>query len=172
MGAAAAASLVMVAPAAVAAEPQTKLVRLLDACDKETWDAAGAGICNVDAGSVTFDRFVADLQKGGSGAWWINNRKDTIDAGDKLSVVNQGGIVHSFTEVRSFGQGIVPPWNAAVKETVPAVTVGGTPVGQNPADFGTIVAPGATPLEITPAKGVHNYQCIIHPWMRSVITVR
>ena len=110
MGAAAAASLVVVAPAAAADQPQTKLMRLLDECDKETFDAALPGLCTVDAGSVTFQRFSDDLLNGGSGAWWINNRKETVDAGDTLHVVNQGGIAHSFTEVRTFGSGIVPPW--------------------------------------------------------------
>src|SRR4051794_31739054 len=81
-GAAAAASLVVTAPTAVADQPQTKLMRLLDECDKETFDVGLPGLCTVDAGSVTFDRFSADLQRGGSGAWWINNRKETIDAGD------------------------------------------------------------------------------------------
>ena len=114
MGAAAAASLVLTAPAAVADEPQTKLMRLLDACDVETFNAAfGPDFCVKD-GSVTVERFTADLQRGGSGAWWINNRKETVDAGDTLHVVNQGGIAHSFTEVKTFGSGIVPPFNVAV----------------------------------------------------------
>ena len=65
-------------------------------------------MCTVDAGSVTFERFSADLQRGGSGAWWINNRKETVDAGDTLHVVNQGGILHTFTEVRTFGSGVDP----------------------------------------------------------------
>jgi len=172
MGAAAAASLVLTAPAAVADAPQTKLMRLLVECDKETFDAALPGLCTVDAGSVTFDRFSADLQRGGSGAWWINNRKETVDAGDTLHVVNQGGIAHSFTEVSTFGSGIVPPFNVAVNNAPTAVTVAGTPIGSNPADFGTIVAPGSAGLDVAPAKGVHQYQCMFHPWMRTVVTVR
>ena len=171
MGAAAAASLVLAAPAAVADEPQTKLMRLLDACDVETFNAAfGPGFCVKD-GSVTVDRFTADLQRGGSGAWWINNRKDTVDAGDTLHVVNQGGILHTFTEVKTFGSGVIPPFNAAVNNAPTAVKLDGSPV-----TFGDIgltgVAPGAPGLDVVPAKGVHNYQCIFHPWMRSVVTVR
>jgi plastocyanin len=172
MGAAAAASLVVTAPAAVADQPQTKLMRLLDECDKETFDVGLPGLCTVDAGSVTFDRFTEDLQRGGSGAWWINNRKETVDAGDTLHVVNQGGIAHSFTEVKTFGSGIVPPFNVAVNNAPTAVTVAGSPIGSNPADFGTIVGPGSAGLDVTPAKGVHQYQCMFHPWMRTVVTVR
>ena len=171
MGAAAAASLVLTAPAAVADAPQTKLMRLLDECDKETFDAALPGLCTVDAGSVTFDRFSADLQRGGSGAWWINNRKETVDAGDTLHVVNQGGILHTFTEVKTFGSGVIPPFNVAVNNAPTAIKPDGTPVGFG--DIGTSgVAPGTGALAVVPAKGVHQYQCIFHPWMRTVVTVR
>ena len=133
LGAAAAASLVITAPAAVADEPQTKLMRLLDECDKETFDAALPGLCTVDAGSVTFDRFSADLQRGGSG--------------------------------------VIPPFNVAVNNAPVAVKLNGSPV-----TFGDIgptgVGPGTPGLDVVPTKGVHNYQCIFHPWMRSVVTVR
>ena len=171
MGAAAAASLVITAPAAVADEPQTKLMRLLDECDKETFDAALPGLCTVDAGSVTFDRFTADLQRGGSGAWWINNRKETVDAGDTLHVVNQGGIVHTFTEVKTFGSGVI----AAVQRRREQRPRRGQAqrrrrqLRRHRPDRGR---PGTPGLDVVPAKGVHQYQCIFHPWMRSVVTVR
>jgi hypothetical protein len=171
LGAAAAASLVLAAPAASAAGPQAKTMRLLDQCDVETFNATfGDGFCVKD-GSVTFDRFTADLQRGGSGAWWINNRKETIDAGDSLHVVNQGGILHTFTEVKTFGSGVVPPFNVAVDNAPTAVKPDGSTVG-----FGDIgssgVGPGSPGLDVVPAKGVHQYQCIFHPWMRTVVTVR
>ena len=171
MGAAAAASLVLTAPAAAADAPQVKNMRLLDACDKASWDVEFPNLCEVNAGSVSLSRFRADLAKGGSGAWWINNRNETIDAGDTLHVSNQGGIIHSFTEVQAYGQGLVPEWNTAIKETSPAVTVNGLPLFQDPAAFATFV-PRGTSADIKPAKGVHKYQCIIHPWMRTVVTVR
>lgn len=171
MGAAAAASLVITAPVAVADQPDTKLMRLLDECDKASFDANAPGLCTVDAGSVSFERFTADLQRGGSGAWWINNRKDTVDAGDTLHVVNQGGILHTFTEVKTFGSGVVPPFNVAVNNAPVAVKPNGQTVSF--ADIGPSgVQPGSAGLDVVPTKGVHNYQCIFHPWMRSVVTVR
>ena len=33
------------------------------------------------------------------------------------------------------------------------------------------MSPGTT-SDVVPVKGVHKYQCIIHPWMRTVVTVR
>src|SRR4051812_29705758 len=61
IGAAAAASVVITAPAAVADQPQVKNMRLLDECDKASWDAEFPGLCTTNAGSVTLGRFRADL---------------------------------------------------------------------------------------------------------------
>jgi plastocyanin len=89
--------------------------------------------------------------------------------GDSLHLVNEGGIVHTFTEVKSYGQGVVAEWNQAVPNEPAAVNIAGNPVGFG--DFATAVPPGTT-SDVVPAKGVHKYQCIIHPWMRTVVTVR
>ena len=53
-----------------------------------------------------------------------------------------------------------------------AVKLDGTPSASATSDFVTVVGPGTPGLDVVPAKGVHNYQCIFHPWMRSVVTVR
>ena len=162
------------APAASADEgrsPQAQQMRLLDECDAASWNAEFPGLC-AGAGSVSLAKFRGDLAKGGSGAWWINNREQTINAGDTLHVINQGGIVHSFTEVSAYGAGIVPEWNTAL----PA----GTPLAATLEPFFTtfvtsqLVDPAAA--RDVPAsqltKGTHKFQCMIHPWMRSVVTVR
>ena len=171
LGAAAAASLVLAAPAASAAGPQAKTMRLLDQCD--------IGDVQRDLrrrllrqGRIGHRRPVHRRPAaGGSGAWWINNRKETINAGDSLHVVNQGGILHTFTEVKTFGSGVIPPFNAAVDNAPPPSSRDGSPVG-----FGDIgdrgVTPGTPACDVVPAKGVHQYQCIFHPWMRTVVTVR
>jgi hypothetical protein len=36
----------------------------------------------------------------------------------------------------------------------------------------TALAPGRSRTLTSLAPGVHRYQCMIHPWMRSTITVR
>lgn len=171
MGAAAVASLVLSAPAASADSGNVKLMRLLDECDSVTFNATfGPNFC-VKSGSVTANQFLAALPTGGSPAWWINNRADTIKAGDPLHVVNQGGILHTFTEVKTFGSGVIPPFDVAVNNAPTAVKPDGTPVGF--ADIGTSgVAPGTGALDVVPTKGVHRYQCIFHPWMRTTVTVR
>src|SRR5690349_21031574 len=101
------------APAASAAPapPQTKVMKLVDNCDKPSWDKPapdgfGPGVCLVDVGGVTPAQFNGALGKGGDANWWINNRKETIKVGDSLVVDNVGGEVHTFTQVAEFGGGL------------------------------------------------------------------
>jgi plastocyanin len=118
-----------------------------------------------DDGSVSEAEFRAELARGGHGAWWIRQRALTLDHGDTVSAANVGGIFHTFTEVAQFGKGCIPDWNAAVRETV------------DNCDFGKFATTGAAPGQTVAASaqplsvGVHRFQCLIHPWMRSVVTV-
>src|SRR3954466_1500006 len=114
---------------ASAGAPHQRVLELRDACDKASWDVEFPGLCTKNAGSVSLPEFRAALAEGGSGAWWIRQREITLDAGDSIAATNAGGIIHSFTEVAAFGQGCVPEWNQAVKETV------------NNCDFGKFIAP-------------------------------
>ena len=162
------------APAASADEgraPRPQQMRLLDECDAATWNAEFPGLC-AGAGSVSLATFRAALPRGGSGAWWINNREQTINAGDSLHVINQGGIVHSFTEVSEYGTGIVPEWNTALPaDTPPAATLEPfftTFVTSQLVDGAAARDVPATQLTV----GTHKFQCMIHPWMRTVVTVR
>ena len=63
-----------------------------------------------------------------------------------------------------YGKGCIAEWNQAVTETV------------NNCDFGkfvsTLVPPGQTSVPQTLSVGVHKFQCLVHPWMRTVVTVR
>ena len=59
-------------------------------------------------------------------------------------MVNEGGIAHSFTEVKTlFGGGIVPPFNVAVNNAPKAVTVNGTLIVTTPGNSATIVPTGS-----------------------------
>ena len=179
----------LTAPAAAAATaPQQKIMKLSDNCDKPSWDATPgfAGACNVDAGGVTPDRFTADLAKGGNNNWWINNRQETIKEGDSLFVDNVGGEVHTFTLADQFGQGAVPPCNAAVPGDGPAT---GGEVTIDPAtglpSFGSVIATAVGPDADHPGffgsppsrtitglqAGTYKFQCLFHPWMRTTVTV-
>jgi len=159
------ATLPLLVPAAAQADtPETHVFQLRDACEKASWDVEFPGLCTKNAGSVSLPEFRAELSKGGSGAWWIHQRQATLDVGDSVVATDVGGIVHTFTEVAQFGKGCVPEWNQAVSETV------------NNCDFGkfgaTLVPPGQTSAPQKLSVGEHKFQCLIHPWMRTTVTVR
>lgn len=148
---------------AQAAAPHHRVLELRDECDKASWDVEFPGLCSRSAGSVSLAKFRSALATGGSGAWWIRQRDITIDAGDTVAATNVGGIIHSFTEVSEYGFGCVPEWNSAITASVNNCTF---------ANFGTFVPEGTTSAPVTLSVGVHKFQCIIHPWMRTVVTVR
>jgi len=149
---------------ASAGAPHQRVLELRDACDKASWDVEFPGLCTKNAGSVSLPEFRAALAEGGSGAWWIRQREITLDAGDSIAATDVGGIVHTFTEVQEFGKGCVPEWNTAIKDTVDNCDFGKF--------LGTLVQPGATNQAQVLPVGVHKFQCLIHPWMRTVVTVR
>jgi len=158
------ATLPLLAPVAAQADsPQNRVLELRDACEKSSWDVEFPGLCTKSAGSVTLSEFREELADGGDGAWWIRQRAIGLNQGDSIAVKNVGGIVHTFTEVNQFGKGCVPEWNQAVKETVDNCDFGKF--------IGTLVQPGASSVPEKPAVGVHKFQCLIHPWMRTTVTV-
>ena len=148
-------------------------VRARDHCDPVTFGA----ICfNSPEPEVTLAEFQAALPLGGHEDWKFNPGRSgaTIDSGGTLQLESDGGIRHTFTRVAAFGGGIVPALNVAV---------GNAPVrpecqtAQTEAN-GNVLVPqgsvqqfraGTSPLL---PRGTSLYQCCIHPWMRTQITVR
>ena len=141
-------------------------VVMLDACDGPTFNAAiGGPVCD-RAGGVTFDKFVAQLIRFGEApAWRFAPESLAVATGGGIEAYNGGGEAHTFTEVEAFGGGCVPDLN---------MILGLTPVPEcsDPALFGsTLVLPGDE-LEVENlASGTHLFECLIHPWMRSTVTV-
>ncbi|HEX8103022.1 MAG TPA: hypothetical protein VF533_10435 [Solirubrobacteraceae bacterium] len=168
------------APAAAdASSPKVEPMRLVDACDKASFDATfGPGICQRDAGSVSANELLAKLNTKdfGHGAWWINASggrvgTTTITWGDSLKAINEGGEAHTFTEVekyttlRSFTGGCIAGLSDRLGLT------------KFPGDCGkaigeTIVQPGGTSLRTNLSVGTHHFECILHPWMRQTVSVR
>ena len=144
-----------------------RVLELRDDCEVESWSVVPCAYGDdEDDGSVSEAEFRAELSDGGHGAWWIRQRAVTIDAGDTLSAENTGGIFHTLTEVDAFGRGCVPDWNVAVEETVENCGRIVTPQSLN-------LAPGQSATTAAPLSvGVHRFQCLIHPWMRTTVTVR
>jgi hypothetical protein len=144
-----------------------KSITLSDGCDPDTFNlqppnGAGPGTC-LRPGGVRFQSFLDEVRDHHSvGAWHMSPGQATIQLGDVLEALNQGGEVHTFTEVDHFGGGFFQPLNdlggfgQPISECV-----------QNP----TLLHPGDKFHEITDQVGVEKYQCCIHPWMRAVIQI-
>ena len=86
-------------------------------------------------------------------------------SGQSVRARNEGGETHTFTEVAKFGGGFVPPLNALSGNPTPAAECLASSVGA------TIVPAGGLSSPATLSKGRHRFQCCIHPWMRTVVTV-
>jgi|Tabmets5t2r1_1033131.scaffolds.fasta_scaffold105451_1 hypothetical protein len=140
----------------------TRNVFAIDRCEPDSFNAAiGPGTC-VRNGGVSFDNFVRRLnpQDGGHNAWRFSRHDVDLTPGQSLSVSNTGGETHTFTEVVDFGAGIVPDLNAALPP--------GTPPADPIGDLGFVDAGESLQLSGLSA-GTHLFECIIHPWMRTVV---
>jgi len=140
-------------------------VRMLDECDPVSF--AAAGVACVGHGDVTIQEVGASVAAtGGHPEWKFKDSKVSLKAGTSLLIQNRGGETHSFTEVSAFGTGIVPQLNnPAFQGADPAVPVDPTTVGAS------FVDPGKSTTIVGLAPGTHMFQCLIHPWMRAVVTV-
>jgi len=155
-------------------QPNFAQVVALDECDPATFNtAAGAGpdFCkNVTLGAFTT---LADLfAKAAAGTpdpnWDFEPDSLTIKQGQVISVVDQGGEPHTFTEVKQFGGGFVPGLNGPGGSVVPECAGGFSTV----AVARTRILQGSHLDVIGLSKGKHLFQCCIHPWMRIEVDVK
>jgi len=147
-------------------------VVLRDDCDPTDPGWAPTGGCNRPDGDVSFAEFnalrLSPLAPSviGHQAWWFDPTYLQVKSGQRVKVHNEGGRVHTFTEVADFGGGRVPPLNAGQPGT-PAMTPAPECVAPGVVDIpggGKDVVDGLMP-------GNHKFQCCIHPWMRTLIKV-
>jgi len=152
------------------AKNQNLTIHIRDYCDPTTFDAAvGAGACvrSTALGAITFPGFIAELTADKSvGAWRFVPSQARIGEGATLHLENLGGEVHTFTEVRRFGGGIVPVLNQLSGNPVPAPECLEAPGPDN------IFIPAGGTATVHEHEGVARYQCCIHPWMRLTLTPR
>jgi hypothetical protein len=154
--------LALAALPAMALAGESVKIFVMDRCEPDSFDAAvEPGTC-VRNGGVKFDVFASQLnpQDGGHNAWRNSRNHVVLRDGQAITLVNTGGETHSFTEVAAFGAGVVPPLNDALPPGTPAAV----PVG--PPNFmaaGDAIGLGSL------APGTHLFECLIHPWMRTVV---
>lgn len=143
----------------------------LDECDPATFNAAlGPDFChNVALGfSTTLQDLFAKAAAGTPDPGWdFEPDEVSIKKGGTVTVVDQGGEPHTFTEVKQFGGGFIEPLNAG-EATAPECSGGFA----NLAVARTRILQGSQ-LHISGlAKGEHLFECCIHPWMRVKVRVR
>jgi plastocyanin len=140
-------------------------VRVLDDCDPTdpAWEPTGG--CTLQGGAVTFSEFgqllFSPLSAGsivGHPAWRMAPAYFRIDPDETVTVKNEGGRGHTFTEVANFGGGFVPPLN-------------GTLIFAPECAAAAPLPPGASQELTGLGVGNHSFQCCIHPWMRMLIKV-
>ena len=143
-----------------------QVIQLQDRCDPATFDAAlhDPNACVRDGGTTFADFFAEFLKNGSVGHWRFHPDDVQIRAGQSLTAVNVGGEFHTFTRVDQFGPGCVDALNQG--QAPPAFCA-------DPAVFpGTGVPPGGSRPVTGLAPGTYKFQCLIHPWMHTVVTVR
>jgi plastocyanin len=142
-------------------------VAMRDDCDPTDPGWAQAGGCARAEGDVSRAEFAAELASPlsaavvGHQAWRNDPPYLQVKEGERVRVTNEGGRVHTFTEVAQFGGGKAPN---------PAFSRG---LAQSPECPGSLdVAPGDGIVLAGLGVGNHRFICCIHPWMRALIKVK
>ena len=163
-------------PAAVAQAktPSVAQVVALDECDPVTFNAVlGPDFCkNVALAALGYATTLSDLfTEAANGTpdpgWDFEPDTVKIKEGTILTVVDQGGEPHTFTEVAKFGGGFIPDLNhgeATVRECE-----GGF---KNVVVAKTRILQGSQTQVTNLSKGEHLFECCIHPWMRVKVEVK
>ena len=161
-------ALLLVPAAGASAAGATRQVQMLDDCEPATFNAAiGPGTCIKD-GTTTFQAFIGQLlAQGRAPAWRFAPGQLRLDASGRLQANNRGGEDHTFTEVAAFGGGCIQVLNDLLGLT-PVPECAGFPGGAFEA---TTVVPGGTVTTVALPPGIHRYECLIHPWMQTTVTV-
>jgi hypothetical protein len=164
--AAAVVSVVALVAAAVAwAGPGGRQVQILDTCDGPSFNAAiGPGTC-IRNGGLSFEHFSGALSRGGAPSWRFSPGEMKLEASGTITATNRGGEFHTFTPVAAFGGGCVPELNGPLGLTpVPECGIAGI--------FATTgVEPGSSLTTGPLAAGTQRFICLIHPWMRTTVSI-
>jgi plastocyanin len=164
------------APAAVAQAktPSVAQVVALDECDPVTFNAAlGPDFCkNVALAALGYATTLSELfAEAGNGTpdpgWDFEPDTVKIKEGTILTVVDQGGEPHTFTEVAKFGGGFIADLNHG-EAPVPECAGG----FKNVAVAKTRMLQGSQTQVTNLSKGEHLFECCIHPWMRVKVEVK
>lgn len=150
---------------------------ITDDCDPTDGDWTAVGGCFRDGGGeVTRAEFRGANENGHPGhpSWRIVPPYVAERSGDEIRIRNTGGRDHTFTEVNKFGGGYNAGQNARGAAVAPECATVDPATGAltpAPAAVATTVAPGGEMRVEGLSPGTHNFQCCIHPWMRSTVKI-
>jgi len=154
-------------------QPALAQVVALDECDPATFNdpaVGGPDFCkNIALGySTTFADLLASINAGTPDPGWDFEPDElSVKQGTIITVANQGGEPHTFTEVKKFGGGFLPPLNDG-QPVIPECSGG----FKNIAVARTRILQGSHLDVIGLSKGKHLFECCIHPWMRIEVDVK
>jgi hypothetical protein len=163
-----AAAWVLSKPGTTAQAKQDENILMLDDCrpGDPGWAPTGGCTLKPNKGDVSTAEFFAlaftPLGPGvliGHPSWRNEPSYISTKTGEELEISNKGGRAHTFTEVANFGGGFVTDLNGTL-QTAPECA--------NPGAL-QIVAPGDKTKIKNLSRGLHKYQCCIHPWMRAAV---
>jgi len=152
---------------AAADRNDSETIRVQDDCDPVTFNLAGVpGGCLGDGDTTLQELFDTLVEEGADDHWRFHPDHTHIEHGEHLQAHNEGGEVHTFTEVASFDRpGCAPPINEALG-------LGAPPASCETEVPATLLPQGATTTLDDLAGTKLYFMCLIHPWMRTVVEVR
>jgi hypothetical protein len=155
------------------------VVQARDACDPATFPAGLCARTDDSGGTVTFDELLAVVgKKHAHPAWRFTEDNVTVHRGEPVvAQFGRGGEVHTFSNVTAtgFGPGCVDILNQLVfgKPDLAPVCNDIDPVAGVPKVFlADGLFPGRTISVDTSKPGTQLFECLIHPWMRTTVTVQ
>ena len=160
---------------------RVKQIKIRDDCDPATFNNIGLGNICIGDGQTTFAKFANQVMtRGRAPQWRFSPDKVHIRLGDSFTAKNDGGEVHSFTEVDRVGPSVIPQVNDLLHmhgaQPNAACSTGFAILNADPAhnnpQRSTFVLPGQSFTDTPDAAGTELYQCCIHPWMQAVVTIR
>jgi plastocyanin len=168
-----------IGPASALAADAT--IEVQDRCDVASFNAGGIGCDRPQddgGGSATLDELFASLVADQSNdKWRFKQERVTLRQGQPLNIaMTRGGEAHTVTEVPGYGLGCVPELNAVVfpgQDPTAFPAACDDPATFTPGIFGgDLIAPGLDFSKTGLGKGTHRFQCMIHPWMKTTVSVR
>ena len=153
------------------------VIQARDACDPASFPPGFCVRTDNSGGIVTIDELLASLDKKQSHpAWKFTEDKVKVKRGTPvIAEFGRGGEIHTFTDVTDtgFGPGCIDIINLhEFGSAATAARCGPDPIAGLGQIIGTSGLFHGVPLSInTSTPGTRLFQCMLHPWMRTTVTV-